>query len=332
MSTSAKPLVSVLTPFHNTERYLAGAIESVLAQTYSNFEYILIDNVSTDRSGEIAQSYAARDPRIRFMRRDELVPQLRNYNLALRTISPDAKYVKIVQADDAAFPRCLEEMVAAAEAHPTVGVVSSYRKVGTGVGPSGLPRETVFLTGREAGRLNLIDDLFLFGSQTTVMMRADVVRARHPFYPENRYFADSDVIYELVAQHDFAFVHQVLTFSRVDKDSIGGGYKRFGALMLDRLLRLKLYGPLFLTPEENERLLTEHRAMYRRFFAEAWLRRREQAFWDFHRKGLAIADETIDTTRFPTDVLPVLARYAIEAPQYVTRRLFGKIGETEIDC
>jgi hypothetical protein len=223
-------------------------------------------------------------------------------------------------------------MVAAAEAYPTVGVVSSYRKVGTGVGPSGLPRETVFLTGREAGRLNLIEDLFLFGSQTTVMMRADVVRARHPFYPEGRYFADSDVIYELVAKHDFAFVHQVLTFSRVDKDSIGGGYKRFGALMLDRLLRLKLYGPSFLTPEEQERLLSEHRVLYRRFFAEAWLRRREPEFWEFHRKGLAIADEVIDTSRFAADAVPVLARFAIEAPQYVTRRLFGKIGASDIDC
>jgi glycosyltransferase involved in cell wall biosynthesis len=332
MPPSAKPLVSVLTPFHNTERYLAGAIESVLAQTYSNFEYILIDNCSTDRSGEIAKSYAARDSRIRFMRRDELVPQLRNYNLALRTISPESRYVKIVQADDAAFPRCLEEMVAVAEAHPTVGVVSSYRKVGNGVGPSGLPRERVFLTGREAGRLNLIEELFLFGSQTTVMMRADIVRAKDPFYHENRYFADSDVVYEIVAEHDFAFVHQVLTFSRVDKESIGGGFKRFGALMLDRLIRLKLYGASFLTPEEHDRYLTEHRAAYRRFFAEAWLRRREQAFWDFHRKGLAIAGEDIDPSRFPKDVLPVLVRYAIEAPQIVTRHLFGKIGTTDLDC
>src|SRR5690242_20501129 len=58
MSLPDKPFVSVLTPVYNGEAYLAECIESVLAQTYPNFEYIIVNNCSKDRTLEIAQSYA----------------------------------------------------------------------------------------------------------------------------------------------------------------------------------------------------------------------------------------------------------------------------------
>ena len=59
-----QPLVSVLTPVFNGEPYLVQAIESVLAQTYTNWEYVLVDNASTDRTAEIIQRYVDKDPRI----------------------------------------------------------------------------------------------------------------------------------------------------------------------------------------------------------------------------------------------------------------------------
>jgi hypothetical protein len=249
---------------------------------------------------------------------EALLPQLRNYNQALRRISPHTRYLKMVQADDAIFPRCLEEMVAVAEANPKVGVVSSYRKVGNGVGPSGLPRHKSVMSGREAARYNLIDDLYLFGTQTTVLLRADVVRARHPFYDEQRYFADSDAIYEVLRDHDFAFVHQVLSFSRVDEESIGGRLNSYNALVLDRMIRLKSYGADYLSADELERYSRHHRRLYRRFLAESWLRRREPEFWEFHRKGLALVGEMIETRRFPLDAVPVVLHYAL-SPEIVAR-------------
>src|SRR5713226_1044787 len=97
---ATRPLVSVVTPFYNTAPYLAECIESVLAQSYSQFEYILMDNCSTDGSSEIAATYASREPRIRLIRCSQFVPQLPNYNRALAEISDDSIYCKIVQADD----------------------------------------------------------------------------------------------------------------------------------------------------------------------------------------------------------------------------------------
>jgi glycosyltransferase involved in cell wall biosynthesis len=103
----SQPLISVVTPFHNTAPYLAQCIESVLAQSYSNFEYLLVDNCSTDGSGEIADTYAHRDSRVRLIRRSQLLSQVQNYNQALAEISEASEYCKIVQADDFIFPDCL---------------------------------------------------------------------------------------------------------------------------------------------------------------------------------------------------------------------------------
>ena len=65
MTMSNSPLVTVLTPTYNMGPYLAECIESVLKSTYENFEYIIVNNCSTDKSGEIARGYAAKDRRIK---------------------------------------------------------------------------------------------------------------------------------------------------------------------------------------------------------------------------------------------------------------------------
>src|SRR6516164_7302008 len=121
-----RPLVSVVTPFYNTAPYLAQCIESVLAQSYPEFEYILVDNCSTDGSTEIAESYARRDPRIRLIRRSQFLSQVQNYNAALAEISEKSKYCKIVQADDIIFSDCLQQMVKAFAQSEKIGLVSSY--------------------------------------------------------------------------------------------------------------------------------------------------------------------------------------------------------------
>ena len=64
LSLHEQPQVSVITPVYNGEEFLSECIQSVLSQTYQNWDYTIVNNRSTDRTLEIAQSYAARDPRI----------------------------------------------------------------------------------------------------------------------------------------------------------------------------------------------------------------------------------------------------------------------------
>src|SRR5262249_695876 len=155
------PRVSVVTPFYNTAPYLAECIDSVLTQSHGDFEYVLCDNHSTDGSSDIAARYAARDRRLRIVRPPAFLGQVPNYNFPLRPLASDTRHVKIVQADDTIFPRCLSEMIALAEAHPTIAVVSAYRMFGAEVQPTGLAHTRTFMTGRDACRVVLKDGLYL---------------------------------------------------------------------------------------------------------------------------------------------------------------------------
>ena len=130
MQTDASPLVSVLTPVYNGEPFLRECIESVLSQSYDNWEYIILNNASTDCSLEVANKYARREKRLRVYSNDSLLPIIENHNNAFRTINPRSKYCKVVSADDVILPDCLMRMVALAEAYPQVGVVGSYQLCG----------------------------------------------------------------------------------------------------------------------------------------------------------------------------------------------------------
>src|SRR5262245_55814999 len=109
------PLVSVITPVHNGAEYLAECIASVLRQTYTHWELLVVDNKSTDATTEVAEEAAQGDPRVQVRREEEFLGVYGSHNRALRAMSPAARYVKFVHADDWLFPECLERMVAVAE-------------------------------------------------------------------------------------------------------------------------------------------------------------------------------------------------------------------------
>jgi glycosyltransferase involved in cell wall biosynthesis len=111
--------VSVLMPLYNDERFVAAAIESVLGQTFSDFELVIVDDASTDRSRDLAASYS--DPRIRLIDNDRNLGLTRSLNRGLSLIR--SEYVARLDADDVAFPARLVKQVAWLDAHPEVAVL-----------------------------------------------------------------------------------------------------------------------------------------------------------------------------------------------------------------
>jgi glycosyltransferase involved in cell wall biosynthesis len=321
-----EPLVSVIIPFYNTADYLAEAVDSILEQTYSNYELVLVDNCSNDGSTEIAQTYVGRDPRVRLVRNERFLTQVQNYNRALLELQAEARYCKILQADDKLYPRCLTEMVALAEANPSVGIVSSFRLAGNNVCPQSRPSPQPVLSGRDAGRMALIGDLPLFGSPTVLLLRADLVRARTPFYCEGRFFEDVDVVYELLQSCDFGFAPQILSFIREDPGSTWGRMRTYDPSGLAHFLQLKRYGRQFFDPSEYRDIGRKTERTYRRFLAEAFLRRTEPEFWAFHRKGLAEIDEHIARDQLVSDSVWVLCKYLLSPGAValgIRRRILG---------
>jgi glycosyltransferase involved in cell wall biosynthesis len=287
MRASSLPLVSVITPAYNEEEYLAECIESVLAQSYSSWDYTIVNNCSTDGTLAIAQKYAARDPRIRVISNNTLLPAVANFNNALRQISSASKYCKMVLADDWIFPECLERMVAAMEAHPTVGIVGAYGQKSQGVLWAGLPYVSNVVSGREVCRQRLLGGPYVFGSQTSVLFRSDLIRSRDPFYNEsNLHAADSEACFELLKGSDFGFVHQILTFSRERDGSLLQTSKELNASAADRLHELVAYGPCYLTADEHAACLDTTLSKYYDLFVTSLLQRRGKSFWDYHKARL----------------------------------------------
>lgn len=282
-----EPLVGVVTPAYNAEQHLSECIESVLAQTYENWEYLIVDNRSTDATHEIAQRYAKQDPRIRVRRNTEHVGALQNHNIALRNIPPQAKYAKIVQADDFLFPDCLRLMVAVGEAYPSAGIVGSYTLKGSLVDGDGLPYPSTLVAGREVCRETLFGRLHVFLAPSVLLYRGDCVRRRERFFNESHLHADSEACFDVLQDTDFGFVHQVLTYRRVHQDSMSSTvamrYNTYVPAWLDILQR---YGHIYLSPAEFDRLWTSGLDNYYAFLARSLLRRKGPQFWAFHRREL----------------------------------------------
>ncbi len=286
-----QPLVSVVTPFYNTRDYLAECIESVLRQTYENWEYVLVDNCSTDGSEEIAVQYAVRFPdKVRLIHTSAFLSQVQNYNFALTCISPNGKYCKMVQADDWIFPDCVRAMVEVAEAHPSVGIVSAYELAGESVQLDGLPYFESEVGGRETCRRYFLKGTYLFGTPTSLLMRAEIARRRLPFYDERfAPFEDGHACFDLLKDWDLGFVHQVLTFSRRNNDSILSRVTPSGLLLFFRLAAVVAHGRDFLTPGEYARCLRDAEREYFRFLSShaCSIHGPGNEFWELNRNALA---------------------------------------------
>jgi glycosyltransferase involved in cell wall biosynthesis len=316
---SDAPLVSVVTPVYNGEEFLPQCIESVLAQTYQNWDFTIVNNCSTDKSLAISLKYAAADPRIKVVNNTNFLRILENHNRALRCISPEAKYCKVLFADDWLFPSCLENMVANAEHHPSVGIVSSYALAEDRVLWTGLPFSSHVIEGREICRRKLACSKDVFGTPTAQLIRADLVRKRASFYNERNLHADTEACLDVLQESDFGFVHQILSYSRPRPNSNDTFAKGFDTHILGMLVTFLKYGPIYLDHDAYDYYLRKRLKDYHRMLAKNVLRCRSMAFWRFHSEALRAVGWKIEPLRvgasLPGELLRMLLRPASSATE-----------------
>ncbi len=329
MRSAQQPRVTVVTPFYNTERYLEQCIRSVLAQDYQNFEYILSDNRSTDGSLEIAREYARRDSRISVRTHDEFIGQQANYNRALRYMSPESEYCKMVQADDWVEPQCLTRLVDAAVRHPTAGIISGCFIAGRVLGGAGLPFDREFFTGREACRTRLTRGGTYFGSPTCLMYRANVVRARDPFYAETGLNVDTKLCFEVLSDSDFVRVPQILmTLRRDDNHSISSGLAQYNPQLLLQYVLTYQYGPRYLEADDLAQAQRDVHTRYYQMLARVRLRGAPDAFWEVHRSELARIGQAIRPGALAWAVASLVADKALN-PMRTLEQLMAKLPGNE---
>lgn len=160
-TTKPAPRVSIGLPVYNGDRYLEGALQSLLAQTFSDFELIICDNASTDGTADICRAYAAEDERISYHRNPENLGATRNFNLVFELSS--GEYFRWASHDDLCAPELLERCVAELDRHPTAALC--------------YPRTTVIdEEGHEVGFRE--DDLILLDSDPVKRHKAFLLRFR----------------------------------------------------------------------------------------------------------------------------------------------------------
>ena len=174
MSSEKHPLVSVLMPVYNTEKYVAEAIESILNQTFADLEFIIIDDGSTDRSLEILRRYEIRDCRIRLIVREN-----RGIVATRNELINEAKteIVMWMDSDDISYPSRIEKQLQCFSDESVVWSAVSYRMID----PDGLP-------------IRCIDSSIECSYVTTsMMMRREIVIRVGGFRKELKVCEDRDI-------------------------------------------------------------------------------------------------------------------------------------------
>jgi glycosyltransferase involved in cell wall biosynthesis len=216
------PAVSVCIPTYNYARFLPQAIDSVLAQTYPDFELIVSDNASTDDTPSVLATYD--DTRMRVSRNERNLGLFGNFNRCLELAS--GELVKFVCADDWLHPTYLEKAVPVLERHPEVGLLSS---AGFVVDEDG---RTYGLATAEFGDRPLVgssealgaqaDFLNVIGMPTAVLLRRAAVETAGGF--DLRFAPASDVHLwlKLLCRHQLGWLGEPLCFLRVHRSKEHG--------------------------------------------------------------------------------------------------------------
>lgn len=200
------PKISVLMPAYNAEKYIAQAIESILGQTFGDFEFIIINDCSKDRTEEIILSY--HDPRIVYLKNEQNLGVAVTLNKGLAAAT--GKYIARMDADDISLPERLEKQVAYLEANEDIAVlgtnVESFNEFGTiSTGWSATDPEQM-----------KVDLLFACGlAHPSVMMRTEAIRELGGYDPEFNGLEDYELWCRVLEKHSITTMPDVLLRYRI---------------------------------------------------------------------------------------------------------------------
>jgi hypothetical protein len=177
-----------------------------------------------------------------------------------------------------------------ADAHPSVGVVGSYQLSGGGdewyVRNDGLPYLPPAPSGREVSRRHLLGEIQVFGTPSSSLYRADLVRKTSNFMPNETPEADVAACYECLRDADYGFVHQVLSYERLHAHRATHNAWMLNAHLPSKIHDCITYGPLYLKPEEMDGRIQTLMDQYYSYLGLSTLNFRDKNFWAYHKGRL----------------------------------------------
>jgi glycosyltransferase involved in cell wall biosynthesis len=229
------PLVSVCLPVYNGEEFLNEAIESVLAQSFTDLELLIGDDVSTDNSETIARKYAEKDKRIIYWKNDANKGLFGNYNECMRRAT--GTYIKPFAQDDILDTKLIERMVSGFKADPDIALIACARRIvddnGAVVSEAFEYRSTTIIDGNEKVRDDLLKVVNGIGEPSTVMFpRAYLGEG---FDVRLHHLGDIEYWHRLILDKKFLYISEILcSFRRHAKSTTNRNARemRYGLDML----------------------------------------------------------------------------------------------------
>ncbi len=207
------PKVSVLMPAYNAEKYIGEAIESILNQTFTEFEFIIIDDCSTDNTWKIIQEYAKRDSRIIASHNEKNLYISKSRNLSIDLAK--SEFLAIMDADDISMPSRLEKQYAILLNNTDIAAVGAYMEIMDETGKTMLVRKYL----KEDHDLK--KKMFRYSpiAQPVVMYRKSVVKEFGCYSPVQAPAEDLYLWFRIGTKYKFANIQEVLLKYRFFPDS-----------------------------------------------------------------------------------------------------------------
>lgn len=219
--------VSIIVPCFNAARFIGKTIESVLAQTYSSFELIVVDDRSTDKSVEIVEAYSRADPRVRLIK----MPKNTGAPAAPRNAGIAAargEWVSFLDADDLWHPRKLELQIEALKAHGALVCSTQMKDFRDGDHVAFEPPPTPL----SVRRVTLLQQLLKYRTPTSSIVAAREFMRRHPFNEDPSYKAREDTDCFIRVHEDMPFsikiAHPLVFYRQQDGQISGNKWKMVG--------------------------------------------------------------------------------------------------------
>lgn len=225
-----QPIVSICIPTYNGAKYLKECLDSVLAQTFTDFEVLLVDDKSSDETLDIAQEYAERDTRINIIRNEKNLGLVGNWNRCIELAQ--GEWIKFVFQDDLIAPECLEKMLAASK--PDSSIICCLRNF---IFEAGTPENTrhffknrvllekLFPESTQISAsdycqavLKQIDDNFV-GEPTVVMLRRNIFYKFGTFNPHLIQICDLEFWTRVAIHTGMVYVPETLATFRVHSNA-----------------------------------------------------------------------------------------------------------------
>jgi glycosyltransferase involved in cell wall biosynthesis len=227
-------LISVVMPVFNAEKFLAYAIESILNQTYPDFEFIIIDDGSTDDSLEIINKYEKQDDRIKVIINNGNIGLAKSLNKGIELAK--GKYIARMDADDISLPERFEKQISFLENNPSIGVLGTSFKLIDG--KNIVQRKIDVFSDSHLIRWGMFFKCQM--AHPSVMMRNSIFKDLGIRYEESLSSAsDYDLWFQILSHYDMANLSTSYFLYRIHKNRISSTKKEEQQINAEQVLRLR---------------------------------------------------------------------------------------------